>query len=252
MVAPENVLAQIECGNSEGAQVSISLQMRRVGEVVVIACNGKIVGGSEADELQQVIGKLLPLEPNVVLNVAQVTSLDSAGVGVLVRFLHRTRNASGDLKLCCVPPRLAEVLRITKLAGIFDVHTREDEAIAAFYTQSRPADAATTLGRDVLCVDDSVDVLAYVCEVLREAGYRVMPCGNVSDAAVLLKASRPRVLVIGASARARLDSVRVDASHEAGNSVAILELPAAFGTRDPVESSRELVSRLRDVMGEPV
>ena len=43
--------------------MSISLQMRRVGEVVVIACSGKIVGGSEADELQQVIGDLLPLEP---------------------------------------------------------------------------------------------------------------------------------------------------------------------------------------------
>ena len=53
--------------------MSISLQMRRVGEVVVIACSGKIVGGSEADELQQVIGDLLPLEPNVVLSLAQVT-----------------------------------------------------------------------------------------------------------------------------------------------------------------------------------
>lgn len=232
--------------------MSISLQVRRVGEVVVITCSGNIVGGPEADELQQVIGKLLPLEPNVVLNVAQVTSLDSAGVGVLVRFLHRTRNSSGDLKLCCVPPRLGDVLRITKLAGIFDVHAREDEAISTFYTQSRPADAATTLGRDVLCVDDSVDVLAYVCEVLREAGYSVMPCGNASDAAVLLKVSRPRVLVIGASARARLDSVRVGVAHESGKAVAIVELPADFGSRAPVVSSRELLSRLRDVLAEPV
>ena len=94
-------------------------------------------------------------------------------------------------------------------------------------------------------------MLAYVCQVLREAGYRVMPCGNASDAAVLLKVSRPRVLVIGASARARLDSVLAGVSHEAGNTVAILELPAAFGSRDPVESSHELVSRLRDVLGEP-
>jgi anti-sigma B factor antagonist len=231
--------------------MSVSLQMRRAGEVVIIECAGKIVGGSEADELQRVIGDLLPLESNVLLNVAQVTSLDSAGVGALVRFLHRTRNASGDLKLCCVPPRIAEVLRITKLAGIFDVYTREDEAIAAFYTQSRAAADRTTLGRDVLCVDDSADVLAYVCEVLREAGYRVMPCGNVADVAVLLKVSRPRVLVIGASARARLDAVRVGASHEAGNAVAILELPGAFASRDPVESSRELLSRMRDLVGEP-
>ncbi len=231
--------------------MSISLQVRRVGEVVIITCSGNLVGGPEAEELQQVIGDLLPLEPNVVLNVAQVTSLDSAGVGALVRFLHRTRNASGDLKLCCVPPRIAEVLRITRLAGIFDVHTREDEAITAFYAQSRPANARTPLGRDVLCVDDSVDVLAYVCEVLREAGYRAMPCGNVADAAVLLKVSRPRVIVIGASARARLDSVRMSGSYDPGNAVAILELPDTFSSRDPVESSRELVSRLRHLVGEP-
>lgn len=231
--------------------MSLSLQMRRVGEVVVIACSGNIVGGSEAEELQHVIGDLLPLEPNVVLNVAQVTSLDSAGVGVLVRFLHRTRSAFGDLKLCCVPRRIAEVLRITRLAGIFDVHTREDEAIAAFYSQSKPADVRTTVGGDILCVDDSPDVLAYICAVLREAGYRVMPCGNVSDAAVLLKVCRPRVLVIGSSTRARLDSTRACASHDAGNSIAILELPGAFASRDPVDSSSELVSRVRDLVGEP-
>jgi len=231
----------------EGAHVSISLQMRRVGEVVVVACSGNIVGGSEAEELQHVVGELLPLEANVVLNVANVTSLDSAGVGVLVRLMHRTRRAFGDLKLCCVPRRIAEVLRITKLAGIFDVHTGEEEAIAAFYNPSRPAGAQPTLGGDILCVDDSPDVLAYIAAVLREAGYRVMHCGNVSDAAVLLKVSRPRVLVIGSSARARLDSARPDA----GNSVAILELPAAFATREPVESSSELLSLVRDLVGEP-
>jgi hypothetical protein len=143
------------------------------------------------------------------------------------------------------------VLRITRLAGIFDVHTSEDEAIAAFYSQSRPADARTTLGGDILCVHDSPDVLAYIYGVLRGAGYRAMQCGNVSDAAVLFKVSRPRVLVIGASARAQLDSARAGGSHEAGNSVAILELPASFATRDPVESSNDLLSRVRDLVGEP-
>jgi len=230
--------------------VSLSLQTRRVGEVVIIACSGKIVGGPETDELQRAIEALLPLEPNVVLNVGQVTSLDSAGVGVLVRFLHRTRKASGDLKLCCVPPRLAEVLRITRLAGLFDVHTGEDEAITAFYVQSSPADAQTPAGRDILCIDDSVDVLAYICEVLRRAGYGVMPCGNVADAAVLLKVSRPRVIVIGASARAGLDSLRGGASHDPNHTMAVLELPDTFSSRDPVESSRALVARLQELVAQ--
>ena len=156
---------------------------------------------------------------------------------MLVRFLHRTRNASGDLKLCCVPPRLADVLRITRLAGVFDVHTREDEAIAAFYQPSRSTEARQPSGGDILCVNDSLDQLAYICGVLRAAGYRVLPCGNAADAAVLVKVSSPRAIVAGAGARARLESLRAGGSHEAGNTVPILELPADFGSRDPLESA---------------
>jgi len=221
------------------------LQRRRVGDVNVVTCGGKIVGGSEADELQRVVDELLPLEPHVVLNVAEVTFLDSAGIGALVRLLHRTRRAFGDLKLCRVPPRVAEVLRITKLGAAFDVHAHEDEAIAAFYGPSPTVDARAVLGGDILCVDDSADVLAYVCGVLREAGYRALPCGNTADATVLLKFARPRVLVIGSSARVRFDPARV------GSSVAILELPDAFASDDPVESSRHLLARVQALAGEP-
>lgn len=231
--------------------MSLSVQMRRVGEVVVIACHGTIVGGSEAKELQHAIEQLLPLEPHIVLDLAEVAFLDSAGLGVLVRLLHRARGASGDLKLCCLPRRVSEVLRITRLAAIFDVHASEDEAIAAFYQPSRPSDARQPAGGDILCVNDSPDQLAYSCGVLRAAGYRVLPCGNVSDAAVLVKVSSPRAVIVGAGARARLESLRAGGSHAAGHPVAILELPADFGSRDPLESSRELVSLVHGLVGEP-
>jgi len=236
---------------SEGTQVTLSLQRRRVGDVNVITCSGKIVGGSGHDELQRLIDGLLPLEPHVVLDVGEATFLDSAGVGLLVRLLHRTRRASGDLKLCRVPPRIAEVLRITRLAGVFDVHTREDDAIAAFYGVSHSVDARALLGGEILCVDESPDVLAYVCSVLREAGYRAMPCGNIADAAVLFKVSRPRVLVIGSSARARLDPARAAALDDGRRTIGILELPEGFATLDPVESSRQLLSQVRTLAGEP-
>ena len=229
----------------------VSLQRRRVGDVNVITCSGKIVGGPEADELQRAIEELLPLEPHVVLNVADVTFLDSAGIGALVRGLHRTRRAFGDLKLCRVPSRVAEVLRITKLDGAFDVHTSEEGAIAAFYGRSPSADTRAVLGGDILCVDDSPDVLAYICGVLRESGYRALPCGNTADATVLLKVSRPRVLVIGSSARARFDAARTGGSGDAGSPVAILELPDAFASHDPVESSSHLLARVRALAGEP-
>lgn len=229
----------------------VSVHRRRVGDVHVISCAGTIVGGSETHELQRLVEDRLPLEPHVVLDVGEVTSIDSAGIGLLVRLLHRTRRAFGDLKLCRVPPRLAEVLRITKLAGVFDVHPREDDAVAAFYRPSQSMDARAMLGGDILCVDESPDVLAFICGVLREAGYRAVPCGNIADAAVLFKVSRPRVLVIGSSARGRLDRVRAAALDTAGPAVGILELPEAFATLAPVESSSLLLSQVRALAGEP-
>ena len=225
--------------------MSPSVQIRRAGEVVVVACRGTIAGGAAAGELQRHVEQLLPLEPNVALDLADVTFLDSAGVGVLVRLLHRTRSASGDLKLCGLPRRVAEMLRITRLDGVFDVHAGADEAIAAFYQPSRSTSARPPLGGDILCVVDSPDLLAYTCGVLRAAGYRVLPCGNVADAAVLLKVSRPRAILADAGTRARLESAR------RGSAVAILDLPADFGSRDPRESSRELVTLAHALVGEP-
>jgi len=224
--------------------------MRRAGDVVVIACRGTIAGGADAGALQRQIEQLLPLEPHIVLNGAEVTFLDSAGVGMLVRMLHKTRGASGDLKLCGLSRRASEVLRITRLAGVFDVHTSEDEAIAAFYARSSAADAPQPAGGDILCIDHSPDLLAFICGVLRTAGYRVLPCGNVSDAAVLLKVSSARAVIAGPGVRAHLDSVR-GASPGAGKSIAVLELPPGFGSRDPRETSRELLSLAHALVGEP-
>jgi anti-sigma B factor antagonist len=229
--------------------VSLSIQLRRAGDVVVIACRGTIAGGADAAALQQAIEQRLPLEPYIVLDGAEVTFLDSAGVGTLVRMLHRTRHASGDLKLCGLQRRVAEMLRITRLAGVFDVHPGQDEAIAAFYQRSGSSGARQPPGGDILCVDESPDLLAYICGVLRAAGYRVLSCGNVSDAAVLVRVSRPRAIIAGAGARGRLESLRAGGPRDAA--IAILELPADFGTRDPLESSGELVSLVRGLAGEP-
>jgi anti-sigma B factor antagonist len=225
----------------------LSLQTRRVGEVVIVACRGTIVGGPEADQLQSAIARLLPLEPNIALNSADVTFLDSAGVGVLVRLLHRARSASGDLKLCCLTRRVSEMLRITRLDGLFDVRAGEDDAIAAFYEHSRSADTRPALGSGILYVDESSDLLAYVGGVLRAAGYRVLPCGNASDAAVLMRVSSPRAVIVGAGLRARLESARGGGASER---LAILELPPDLGSRDPHLSGRELLSMIHALVGE--
>src|SRR5262245_31573473 len=97
----------------------LSIQSRHVGEVVVFTCRGRIVEGEESTALNQQIGRLVGDQPWIVLDLAGVEFLDSSGIGLLVRLLNRTRAAHGDLKLCSLPERIRELLRITKLANVF-------------------------------------------------------------------------------------------------------------------------------------
>ena len=148
--------------------MALVLDSRRVGDVTVIRCSGRIVDGDESAQLVEHTAHLFPHEPYVVLDVGAVEFVDSGGLGLLVRLRSRAQNAGGDVTLCNVPPRIAEILRVTRLQSVFGTHASEADAIAAFY---RDAKAAATspdrLTTDVLCVAPSLDVIAYVREVLR-------------------------------------------------------------------------------------
>ena len=98
----------------------LSLQSRRVGDITVVTCSGRIVEGDESATLQKHFDDLLPDDPYILLDLGGVQFIDSSGLGLLVRFLARTRTANGGLKLCAVPDTIAEVLRVTKLATIFE------------------------------------------------------------------------------------------------------------------------------------
>jgi anti-anti-sigma factor len=224
--------------------VSLSIQSHRVGEVVVLACRGRIVEGDESAALNQQIGRLIPDEPCIVLDLAGVEFLDSSGIGLLVRLLNRTRAAHGDLKFCSVPARIRELLRITKLAAVFDAHAAEVDAIGAFYQEPAPAGSAKRFAADVLCVEASADVRAYLAEALRQSGYGVLTASNLPDAFALLRASRPKAVVVGAGLRGARDTWTATAFNDLANAVAVIELPEDFSGRDAAEAGT-LLERVR-------
>jgi anti-sigma B factor antagonist len=229
--------------------VSLSLQSRRVGDITVIKCCGRIVEGAECGVLQEQLGRLVATDPWIVLDLSEVDFLDSSGLGRLVRFLSRSRAANGDLKLCGVPARIGEVLRITKLATVFDSHPSEEGAIAAFYQQPAPAGAPTRLNADVLCVDRSADVLTYVCEALRQSGYGVMFADNLPDALMLLKAARPRAVVVSAELRAATGTWTAQAFNDLASKRSIIELPADFSRRDAADAGQAFLDQVRAIVG---
>ena len=93
--------------------MALSVQHRRVGDITVLTCRGRIAEGGESALLETHVADLLPHGPWIVLNLAAVSFLDSSGLGLLVKLLARGRRAGGGLRLCALPPRVSDILRMT-------------------------------------------------------------------------------------------------------------------------------------------
>jgi anti-sigma B factor antagonist len=230
--------------------MALSLRQRKVGDISVFTCTGRIIEGPESAQLGEQVGRLLPHEPFVVLDLAGVEFLDSAGLGMLVRTLGRVRAARGGLKLCALPPRVTEILRMTRLQAAFESYPTEADAIASFYEDTATTEAGD-LYADILCVDPSPDLLAYVRAVLREAGYGVMTAANVYDALILLRAARPRAVVVGAGVRAARGTESAETFNRLADALPVIELESGFSSEDAGDAGRRLLDRLKDSLGSP-
>ena len=99
--------------------------------------------------------------------------------------------------------------------------------------------------RQVLCVDESPDVLTYLRELLKEAGYRTLTAANIPDALMLLKATRPKIVVIGAELRTAGTQAYEEFKNVASAGT-VVELPAGFSRQDAGEAAQQVLQALRD------
>jgi anti-sigma B factor antagonist len=106
---------------------------REVDGVTVIAMDGRIVLGEESNALREKVKALVAEgKKKVVMNMDNVTFIDSAGLGTLVAAHHSAKNQGASLRLCHLGTKFQEVLQITKLMTIFEVYNTEAEAVASF------------------------------------------------------------------------------------------------------------------------
>jgi CheY-like chemotaxis protein len=94
-------------------------------------------------------------------------------------------------------------------------------------------------------VEQSADVLAYVGQVLRQAGFVVITTTNLPDALTLLTATRPKVVVISAKLRAQRETAAGASFNEQAGALRLVELPAGFGGQDAAAAGSELLDRVR-------
>lgn len=109
---------------------------RRVGGVTVLDLDGEIRTGGSRGALHDAIGALLRQGRNqILLNLAGLSTIDASGLGELISSHVTLRENGGRLKLLHLTRALREMMTMTQLLNIFDVHDNEAEALASFGSQ---------------------------------------------------------------------------------------------------------------------
>ena len=104
-----------------------------VNGVTVLEIEGRIVLGEESNAFREKVKSLLAAgKKKIVLNLAQVGYIDSAGLGTLVSTFHSAKSQGATLKLVSLGSKFKEVLQVTKLMTVFDTYENETAAIASF------------------------------------------------------------------------------------------------------------------------
>ena len=113
--------------------MSMKASTRQVDGVTIVDLSGRITLGEGSVVLRDTIKDLLGKgQKNILLNLGDVSYIDSSGIGELVSAFTSVRNQGGELKLLHLTKKVHDLLQITKLYTVFDVKDDEANAITAF------------------------------------------------------------------------------------------------------------------------
>lgn len=106
---------------------------REVGDVAVLDLRGRMVIGEGDTVLREAVTKLVDSgNARILLNLADVSYIDSAVLSEIVRTHATVTRAGGKLKLVGLPAKIQELLSMTRLASVFETYASEDEAVRSF------------------------------------------------------------------------------------------------------------------------
>lgn len=113
--------------------MALKITDRNVDGVAVENLEGRIVLGEESNALREKVKSLLGAgQKKVVLNMKDVTYIDSSGLGALVASHTTAQSQGASLKLANLGSKFQEILQVTKLMTVFDVYDSEAAAISSF------------------------------------------------------------------------------------------------------------------------
>jgi anti-sigma B factor antagonist len=111
----------------------MNVNVRQSGDVKILDLKGKITIGSGEVALRNAVQEVLNSgAQRVLINMRDVATIDSSGIGELVSAYTTATNRGAKLKLVNLPTKVTDILTITQLITVFDVYDNEEEAIRSF------------------------------------------------------------------------------------------------------------------------
>jgi anti-sigma B factor antagonist len=111
----------------------VKIDVRSVGDVKILDCSGKITLGEGTISVRNSVRDILKGgSKNIVLNLDDISYVDSAGIGELVSTYTSVVNSGGSLKLLNLSNKTHQLLTITKLLTVFDTFDNEEAAVGSF------------------------------------------------------------------------------------------------------------------------
>jgi anti-sigma B factor antagonist len=113
--------------------VTMKASTRQVSGVTIVDMNGRITLGEGSVILREAVKDLIAKgQKKILLNLGDVTYIDSSGIGELVSAFTSVRNQGGELKLLNLTKKVHDLLQITKLYTVFDIKDDETSAVQSY------------------------------------------------------------------------------------------------------------------------
>jgi anti-anti-sigma factor len=122
------------------SKLKLSLETRNRGDVIIVHCQGRIVYRDEAASLSRLVGEVLQNSGKVVLDLSGVSSIDSAGLGEFALLHTRAQSSNAGLKFASPSPLVRDLLDLTNLDSVLEIHPSVGDALATFQSAELCAD----------------------------------------------------------------------------------------------------------------
>lgn len=113
--------------------MNLQFEIAAEENVLIILLKGKIISESDTSELEQEFGKLLNQNLNkVILDLSELTHINSTGIGMMIKMLTKSRILGGDLVILGLQGNVAKIFDIAKLDEVFTIYSDKNNALEHF------------------------------------------------------------------------------------------------------------------------